>query len=270
MDIHAEFDSPSLQNGEVIASLRRRLDRARFWFWICLSMLPASLLVGGVGVFGWERDGSIAWGIVAFVGLALLFMVPMFVLFDSDPYKRSLALAEQANLMELRFLETAPRGQILFSNVAGSNVLTGRIGGYEVTAMDYVSTLMGMVIDDRWPNRCFAVIVQPDHCPDFETIPKSWRNPGRQRIELPDQPEFDRQLTLRGVDKDGIVACFTPQVVEMCLALAKKHWGIRKDGPLLMISQSAVLELRPEEYPEHFAAVLRLADALRPFATERG
>jgi hypothetical protein len=274
----AHRDPAFEQNAAVIASLRRRAARASLWFWICLPLLPVGLVVSGVAVLGFATNpASTAWGIVCLVGLALACVGgggALLMAADRSKYKRSLALAEQANLMGLRFLETPPkevleqlRGLRCFGSadrVAGFNWLTGRIGQCDVMAVDY-AVAFGVGRATRAQDQTvFAVIAEPERWPDFVVSPKRWHDVlsrflGGQLIELPDQTEFNHQLALRGADAEAIVSCFTRQVVELCLA--EKDRRIETAGPLLVVFRQG-RRARPDTYPERIAGVLRLAEAL--------
>jgi hypothetical protein len=272
----ANLTPPAGRNAAVIANLRRRSARVQRWLYFFLLLMPlgatglALMIAGNPNATPSQVLGL--GGILVFaVGLAGMLLM----LGDQGKYRRSLALAEQADLMDFLFIEKPKEDRYAAlrslrvckwaTNHTAVNLLTGRVGEAAVTGMDYT-----FVIGSGRYARAFqqTVVLLPDTThglPDFLLYPRSWVDTlsqllGKRLIELPEQAEFGRRFALRGDEPEEVAACFTPALVELCLA--EKNLVLEaQDGLLVMYRKDQLA--KPEEYPELVAEALRLAQALQ-------
>src|SRR5205823_6244038 len=117
------------------------------------------------------------------------------------------------------------------------NLLTGTMSGIPVEIMTY-GHAYGLGRYARNYYTTLVVLPVAAGMPDFILYPSGYldrpgKTPGWQRVELPDQPEFNRQYVLRGVAPVEIAARFSPDAVRLCL-LERELVGESNNGLLLV------------------------------------
>jgi hypothetical protein len=272
-------------NATAAASLQRRRARAVRWFRVGLALTPAGLAAGVVAVLGFASDpNGPAWAVLCLAGILVLCVglgAMMLMASDHGKYRRSLALLDQADRMGFRFTEKpaqedwlALRGPRVFQWPDRRDTVVNMLGGSAtegpVYALEYCYSLRtpaGQTASQQ------TVIALPDAAaglPDFLLFPKGWLDRAvgilsHPSVQLPDQPEFNQRLSLRGEDADRIAACFAPEVVALVLQ-EKGLWAEAQNGLLVLFRKNKIA--RPEEYPDLIARALRLARALRAGARQ--
>ncbi|HEY7315449.1 MAG TPA: hypothetical protein VH643_39330 [Gemmataceae bacterium] len=265
------------ENKVAIEDLRRRYNRLRIWLFIFLALMPLGCagpltllaLIPGLPKTAFVIT-SFALPVVGLAGTLLMGG-------DRSIVKRALAGAQQAERMGLHFSQytggvaEAKRWQSLqmFGGAdehdSGGNLLWGEIDGERISFEDYVFVL-GMGQNRSSHSRTLITLPEAARgLPDFLLTPNDWREKlskllGDRTIDFSNEPAFARQFTVRGPAPDAVRACFSPEVIELCMA--DKHLIAEVQNGVLAIRPHGKLS-HPKSYPELANHAVRLAKALR-------
>jgi hypothetical protein len=271
-----ESTRPTLDNKAVIEDLRRRRNRLRNWLFIFLALMPLGCagpltllaIIPGLPTTPFVMT-SFALPIVGLAGTLLM-------LGDRSGVKRALAAAEQGEQMGLQFHPEVTDIEInrwqslqMFGGAdqhnGGGNLLTGELDDEKISIEDYVIVLGTGQDRSISPRTLITLPVAARGVPDFLLTPNDWRMKlskllGERTIEFSNQPAFAKVFTVRGTEPEAIRACFTPGVIELCLA--DKQSMVESQNGVLAIQPCGKL-CHPSTYPELASHAVRLAKALR-------
>jgi hypothetical protein len=272
---------PSGGNEAVIATLRRRRNRARIWFFAFIALIPLGC-VGPIALLRFvpERMGTplmMAAIFLPFVGLGGMLLM----LFDRGRYGRALTAAEQAQGMGLHYTEKPAasayaRLQSLrtFSNADGQvgafNLLAGEAKGLPLLIVDFAFAVGFGKGKSVYDQTVFLLEEAVPGTPDFILYPRDWRDKlskllGDRYLDVPGQTAFNQQFALRGDDE--AVAAFSPQVVQLCLA--EKGITLEAQDGLLAACRFGK-RMDPASYPQVVEWMAQVAAALRAGAKGAG
>jgi len=265
--------SPGANEAE-IAKIRRRLSWMRLAFWGCVLLVPLGC-AGPMIVASFFRDnvGIVITGVV----LPLVALGCMILLWrDLRRYTRSVALAEQAGRMGWRFTEKPPperyyRLKLLQSfpqarDDRGVNLLEGEVAGHAAWAIDFTPDsgvgrgAVGVMASDTSTQTVLLLPGAASGLPDFVVAPKGWMDRvgqmfGGRLVELPDYPEFNQQMALRGRDAETIASRLTPEFIALCLKENAVTLEVH-DGDLVVLRRKKTLS------PTQFVEMVEHADAV--------
>jgi hypothetical protein len=278
--------SVSSRNQAEIARVRRKLGWFRLSYWIAFALVPGGC-IGPMSLLSVFRDQSVQAGLaITGVILSMVSLGCMILLWrDSGRCRRSLTVAEQAERMGWRFTEKPPPERYYrlkqlqaFShanNDFGVNLVEGEVAGCAAWAIDFtpdggarsfmIAPAGTAVGTDNSVQTVLLLEGAAGGMPDFVVAPKRWTDRvgqmfGGWLITLPDYPEFNEQMALRGRDKETVADRLTPEFIALCLK--EKDLTIEvQDGDLALHRRKKVLA------PQRFAEVLEhaalLVEALR-------
>ena len=268
------------RNDEVLAALRARRTRLLIWFLSFVLLMPLGCvgpcLVGAVVP---NETAKTVFFVTAFL-LPFVGLGGVLLMFnDRLKANRSLALAEEAEALDFDFTERPPpaaysrlrglRGVGGPDFDLGINRLSGEVDGEAISLLDYSLTFGYGRYSRSYSQTMVCLPDAAEDVPDFLLWPtgsfltgltdKVSRLFGKRVIEL-DDPEFGRQFALRGQDEDEVAACFTRDVVDLCLDRPDLAVEVR-DGLLALYAPNRVA--RPAEYPDLVEHAGRWLKALR-------
>jgi hypothetical protein len=270
-------DGPTANdNAAAIASLRRRATRVLRLFYFFVLLIPGGC-IGPFALFALFKEGTVAT-ILMVCGLLLPFVGlggMLLMLGDRSRYKRSLAMAEQAEQLGLRFIESPQpkdfeylRASQFFrgaANDAAMNLMTGKIEGIPLTALDY-SVAYGVGKYKIVSDQTVAFLHDAaEGLPSFVLYPKSWLDTlsemlKERSIELPGQAAFNQRFILRTRDKEAVTRLFTSRIVELALSDSTRSVEVYEE--LLAVFRYKKRE-KPQEIPQLVEEAMSWVKALR-------
>jgi hypothetical protein len=227
------------ENALLADDLRQRMNRKGRMI-LGLSFLGLGVPVGaGCVVLVLLLHLSAVYGVALSAALFLLVALVSvgLMLMQKGRMKRSLALLRIADDLGLAFKEVGATGLLerlrdleMFSTASGiaaSNVLSGQVDGIAVTAMDCVVATGQATFEST------VFTVRNVRAPDFYLTPRDFLSRGSSGIDIPKQPEFNKQFLVRGEDSLAIRRAFNAEVIEACLA--EKNQNVEVRQPLFVV-----------------------------------
>ncbi|QDU22670.1 hypothetical protein [Urbifossiella limnaea] len=261
-----------------IRRLERKAYRANGWLIASLSFLVVGPLMacGGVNVFGSDGPGICC----CFVGIFSPFVALGGLLLmggDRARWNRALGFARAGDDLGLDYTEEPGRSAAAFLRGCATigdaehelrrNRLEGSYRGRRVRVMDYRSGYGGSNVVARttivWDGEARGV-------PRLALYPRGWRQKladavgaGGGSIRLAGEREFNDAYVLQGTDADAVAACFTDELIGVCLE--ERSLVVEAlDGSLLVYWDGE--EFPPADLPDRLATALRVLKLLAPHA----
>jgi hypothetical protein len=263
-------------NRAAVRRLRGYANRAKGWLvaWVVVLVGGPVVSCGGVRAFGADGPGIFCCflGIFSpFVALGGLLLMGG----DRGRWARALGLAEEGDDLGLSYTEKPGRAKAAFLRSCATvgdadhellrNRLSGRFRGRRVVVMDYRSGYGKSSVEYRttvvWEGEARGV-------PRFALYPRGWRRRLAEAVGLADgaihlsgERRFNDAYTLLGGDADGVAACFTDELIELCLRERSLVLEVL-DGSLLVFWDGT--EFPPAELHERLSIAHRVLRLLTP------
>jgi hypothetical protein len=275
----------SSSNQAEIARIRRKLGWYRLSFWILFALMPTSC-IGPMSLLNLIRDRDVQTGVMLTGAILAPVCLGCMILLWRDWRRctRSLVLAELANRIGWRYIEKPPPERYFrlkrlrtfdhANDDRGFNLLEGEVAGTAAWTIDFIPdagvrsfTLSqpGAGAGDSSTQTVLLLKEAAIGLPDFDVSPKGWMDRvgqmlGGGLIPLPEYPEFNQQMALRGRDRQAIAERLSSDFIALCL----KENGVTvevQNGDLVLFRRKKILSVAQFiEMIEHAGAMI---EALR-------
>jgi hypothetical protein len=269
------------ENAGVIADLRGRIGRTQKWKFFFLLLMPVGFIVPcgislTVGKAAEKQEGftpAQGFGVAAFV-LPLVGLAGWLLMGgDKGKYKRSLAVAEEADALGFVYSEKAD-GQVndllrsirMFRDAddqGGFNCISGMFEEKTVTLLDYDAVYRGTAIAMKFNRQTVVLVELAARVPDFRGGPKGWIDKiaqffSAQVVEIPGEDRFNRNFIVCGDQKEDIRSLFTS---DLLAALTEANGTFEVFQNVLVFYRHNQL-FEPKDFEGMIRHLLRLARAI--------
>ncbi len=262
------------KNAEAVGDLKRRLTMAYIILFGSIAAIPCGFLCPcGLALAVAESSSGLAAGLAIasllfpFVGLAGLLLMTG----DRSKYKRGLAVAEVAEAFNFKYTYQPKRKKHLFlnsfrlladpDNEFASHLMTGKLDGIPVTALDY-SHAYGIGTAASVYRASVVVLTEGFNAvPPFVLYPRGWLDKlgdlimGRP-LKFSASKAFNKTFALVSDEIAAIESLFSDDLVKLCLKEPNLMLEVRQ-GKLLAYQYETVLDTAA--YEEFLELVGRIA-----------
>jgi hypothetical protein len=266
------------RNRKEIDRVKKKRSRAVGWFIFWLSSIPA-MFCGGCGLAMIIRNQTVqaTLGMVALLGPFVGLGGVLLMLGDRSRYTRALALARQADDLDLIYIEQPKGSEHAFlnnfvllqdpTNDYALNFMTGTYEGARVAILDY-SCAWG---HGKWARRIAQTVFvfqdALDGITELVMCPKGLFDKLAEGIGLGGKPiavaakkEFNNRYGVYSAERKAAADVFTSELVEICLE--EKNLVLEVNGRSLLVYWSDTY-VRPNELPDRLETAFGILRHLR-------
>lgn len=223
-------------NAAAIARLRFRRILVLTLFVSFIALMPLGLVCPcgiAIAIRNMVPQGVVVtFGVLAFILPIVGLAGTMLMGIDIGRYGRKLAVAQKIDELGMAYTEWPKQKQYAFARAirlfqertfdSATNFFEGKYRGYRVTGVDYSYSWGVGRYQAAYTQTVVLLHDAVTGVPNFVLSPRGmldriapWLN--NDRIELKGEKEFNKQFALSGTRRDGIAACFTPELIDLCL-----------------------------------------------------
>jgi hypothetical protein len=261
-------------NRAAVRRLRRYATRANVWFFTWLGVLVGGPVLACAGI----TIGDVPGVVCCFAGMFSPFVALggiLLVVGDRGRWNRAVGFAEAGDALGLDYTEEPGRSAAAFLRGCATigdaehellrNRLEGAYRGRRVQVMDYRSGYGGSNVVRRttivWAGEAAGV-------PRFALYPRGWRRKlaeaagaGGGSVRVRGAREFNDAYVLQGDPAADVAACFTGQLIDLCLE--ERSLVVEAlDGSLLVYWDGE--EFPPRDLRDRLRVAYRMLNLLAP------